>query len=735
MARRNPKKIPPISGQVVPVDTLDAGTRMSGGWLLVHGLPLATPGIAAAVFAVLIALAHAKWGGDPVWTPLMTLLFLLVGGLITFFCWMSAGPRLLLRVLMVVTGALATGNLVLGLIVGLGVIWPAYTICALVVWVLWVVWRGTKYAGATPTSDGAGNPLAEAIRQAKVQFRDAKADERGVVRAKVETLPGGTLAGARELLPALSADARAVPGGVSLAGDPDVDGLGTVEIATRDNLKGGVPWPGVTGIDGLVGSLPTDAFPIGEYQTGPCTVQLVGDVRADRRAHDIQHIKIGGTTGSGKSTGARILLSSLLVKRRLNVIGLDISKGLQTFGPFAHGMTWVITDEAEARQFLYRFKKVIKGRTDHLAGEELMRWSLASSLNLLVVWVEESKEFRKFSSLYADLVADARSAGILFVSSTQRWNHRQASTDTRSNHGAAIMFGVTEYDDAEQILPKEALAAIGKNLQLWGASRPGYCYATGMGIPAARWSSMLRIYDPADEQLIEAVQAGAAYRDPMDPVTAQLFGELYQRRTVYTRSAGGRGALQAVTSPAGTAPAEQPRTPYPAAGPVPAMRPAPARTPAPQISDDEQEMIEMAETESAEERAAMHEALAASRRYHLGEDAQASDFADVDPDQVISGVIIDADTDGDQEERDAELPRPTAEEAQAIWDRALDDWYREGRRTVQTADLVELLTNVQRSRRFLYRQRDRWTEMGCIVARPDADGWDLIASPMETARR
>lgn len=739
MARRKTKNTTPTpaSAELVSVES-----RTSGGWLLVHGLPLVTPGIGAALYAVLIALAHAKWGGDPVWTPLLTILFLAIGGLVTVFGWISSGPRVLLRTLMVVTGSLATGALVLGLIVGMGAIWPAYTLCSLVVWVLWIIWRGTKYAGATPTPDGAGSPLMEAIKQAKVQFAHTTVDERGVVRAQVETLPGGTLDGARALTPLISAAGRAVPGGTHLAADLDEDGRGMIEIATRDNLKGGVAWPGVAG----VGSLPTEPFAIGEYQTGPCLVQIVGDVSKDRRAPDIKHLKIGGVTGSGKSTGARIFLASQLVKRRLNIIGIDLSKGLQTFGPFVHGMTWVITDEGEARRFLQRLKQVIKGRTNHLTAEGLMRWSPKSSLNLLEIWVEESKEFRQFAGVYADVVADARSAGIFFVSSTQRWNYRTASTDVRANHGAAIMFGVEEHDDAEQILPGDALAAIGKNLQLWGSNRPGYCYVTGLGIAVNRWSAMARIYDPADEQLLAAVEAGAPYRDPMDEVTARLFGELFANRTRYPQPIWGPSnaqngasaataaapAMAAQTTPS-DGPSDAHRAPYGQAVP-PAAPHHPSTT---AVTDDEQEMTDMADNEIAAERAEMHQTLAENRRRYLGQDARPADLADVDPEDAISGVIVKANADSGEESDDEveEAPRPTPEEAQRLWDEALDGWYREGRTMVRTADLAELLTQVGRDRRFLYRQRDRWLGMGCIAERPDAGGWDLIASPMESATR
>ncbi|MFD8564947.1 hypothetical protein ACFV1N_47425 [Streptosporangium canum] len=730
MGRRRRIKTSSASTEVAPMST--ESVRTSGDWLLVHGLPLTTPGIGAAVFAVLIALAHAKWSGDPVWTPLMSLLFLLIGGLITFFCWMSAGPRVLLRILMVVTGALATGNLVLGLIVGMQVIWPAYIICALVVWVLWVVWRGTKYAGATPTATGEGNALLEAIKNAKVQFHNPSVDERGVIRAKVITQPGGTLEGARNLLPQLSAEAQAVPGGTHLAGDPDRDGVGEIEIATRDNLgiPGGLPWPGVD--RSAFGAPPTVPFAVGEYQTEPCMVCLVGDYDTDRDAEDVAHVKIGGVTGSGKGVLALGMLATLATRSRLNIIGVDVSKGMQTFGPVAAGLNWVITDMNEARRFFKRLRKVIKGRSDHLTREGLSRWSLRSSLNLLLIWVEESSDFAALAADYDHLLAKARSAGIMVVSSLQRITFRSMSTDARSNHTGGICFGVDSKEDAEYVLPEPALAALGQNLPTWGVTRRGYSYVAGLGAPLRKWARMQRAYNPTAEQLIATVDAGAPFRDPMDQVTVGLFGELYQQRTYYTGPVWGPYTTEPAPKPrpmppAGTTPTAATQPPA-----VPAMRPAPPSREGAALTAEEQTMEDQARAEIDEERQEMQRQLDESRRRDLGEDARPQDLADVDPHDVITGVAIPPEGDGDAPSDDVR-PKPSPEEAQRMWDLRLDAWYREGRDTVFTKDLVALLGEVQRDRRFLYRQRDRWLEVGCLADRPDAEGWDLIASPLEIA--
>ncbi|MFF3665511.1 FtsK/SpoIIIE domain-containing protein [Microtetraspora malaysiensis] len=705
-----------MSRRTVTEPQVETVVRTSGDWWLTHGLPLATPPILCGVLGTLIALAHRFWGGDPIKTPIIAVIAFIVGAAVTSFAWMAAGRRKLLRILVVTSGVTATLFLVIGLVVGFGTIWLAYTACSLVVSVLWGIWRGTKYAGSSPGLDSTGaSPLMDAIHAARVQFSQPTMDDRGVIRANVQTLPGGTLEEARGLVPLLSSDARAVPGGAHLARHPDKDGVGTIEIPTRDNLKGGVPWPGVTGIGGL----PTDPFSIGEYQSGPCMVCVVGDATKDPRAPDIKHVKIGGVTGSGKSTLALAVLANLLVRRRVNVIGIDLSKELQTFGPVVHGLTWMITDEEVARPFLARLAKVIKGRTAHLAREGLRRWTLKSSLNLLIIYVEESKAFRRFQTQYENLVADSRSAGIMWISSTQDWIYRQVSTSVRKNHGVGICFGVEEADDAAHVLPDSVIAALGKNgLPTWGSTRPGYCYAGGgLGIPERMWPKMLRGYQPVDDrEIIAAVDAGAPFRDPMDEVTAGLFGELFQRRTIYTGPVwGSDGASAPVTGPS-TAPAR------------------PARDQVDDVDEPPADALEAeatAEDDNAADRDEMLRSLAESQRRHLGDHATAGDLAYVDPDAEIS---VDIDDPGEESPDEDQAPKPSPEEARRIWDQLLDELYRSGARRVETSDLTKWLARVQRERTFLYRQTDRWEQAGYVQPCPDdVSGWDLVASPLETA--
>ncbi|MEV7014174.1 hypothetical protein AB0N02_47360, partial [Streptosporangium sp. NPDC051022] len=144
---------------------------------------------------------------------------------------------------------------------------------------------------------------------------------------------------------------------------------------------------------------------------------------------------------------------------------------------------------------------------------------------------------------------------------------------------------------------------------------------------------------------------------------------------------------------------------------------------------EQEEAETMAEEENEQDRQEMFRRLDTARHRELGEDATPADFRDVDPDEEIT-----ADVEDNGEEADEDTPPPLSPaQAQRIWDELLDELYRSGARRVETSTLTEWLTEVQRKRPFLYRQTDRWEGQGWIARRPDADGWDLVGSPLERA--
>ncbi|MEU7831426.1 hypothetical protein [Nonomuraea sp. NPDC049129] len=692
--------------------------QVGGGWWLTHGLPSVAPLFVALAWAVLIEIAHLAWGGNPTVTPLVAIVLFAVGGFVTAYGHATAGPRKHLKIAVTASGVTATLTLVLGLVFGFvtrepSVNWwliSVYAICMIGIWPLWLIWRWGKYAGATAAiaaGDETGtSALVEMVRDARTKIHKPTMDDRGVIRAKVSTLPGGTMGDAQALIEPLAAASRGVRGGASLVRDLDVEGEGELELPTRDNLKDPISWPGLT--RELRGILPTDRFPLGEYQTGPCWVRIVGDVEKDRGAEDVSHMKIGGVTGSGKSTGAQILIGSTMGMRRLTSIGVDVSAELQILGPLADGFTIPpITDYELAKAFIHRMAKVvIPGRKAHLAREGLKRWSPKSSLNVMMVVFEESKAFGRLQAAYLTMVSDARAAGIWIVSSTQSWLWRNLSTDVRKQHPSGWCFGQSEPGDVETVLPEEAVAALGGNLPTWGDRKRGYSYIAAMGIPERMWPKMMRAFDPLREQLLQAVELGAPYRDPMDSVTQELFGDLF---VDHVRQWGAKPPIVG--------------------------RPVPRATRVEHQFDEDEEVdgsdADELEAEAAEEhqedRKEVFDELAEARRRDLGDYATPIDLEDVDADRPIP------DLDAVDDEDDAGKVSLTPQQAQRVWDEKLDELWRSGVRRLSTEMLTTWLEAVGRKRPFLYRQRDRWEDAGCLVPRADAEGWDLIGSPLEPA--
>lgn len=138
----------------------------------------------------------------------------------------------------------------------------------------------------------------------------------------------------------------------------------------------------------------------------------------------------------------------------------------------------------------------------------------------------------------------------------------------------------------------------------------------------------------------------------------------------------------------------------------------------------------MAAEEYEQDRQEVMDDLNEGRLEDLGDHATQGDLEEVDAGQPIPQFdLVDDEEDGEDEPQ----VKLTPQQAQAVWDRKLDELWRAGVRHLKTSDLTEWLVEVNRERPFLYRQIERWDQdrLGCVTPRPDGDGWDLIGSPLE----
>lgn len=719
-------------------------TRVERQWLS-RGLPMAAPWMLTVAMIGLIVLVHRLWGGDALVTPLIAVFVTALGVVVTGYTWLAAGNRPHLRVLATVSSGLASVALVAGLVIGFAPMWQVYALVGFALCVCWNIRHVMKWAGEERNAAAAGNGLArlgEAVEAEKFSWRKIKATGKGIVKAEVvASAPDATVSEVQDMRERIETAAHLPVGAVTVKRDPGNAARGLVEVMVDDLLAVPVPWPGPH----RVGALISAPIPVGIYNHGEA-VEVYVTGRTDDV--DLEHLLAMGVSGAGKSFFARVLVTGMLVRRKVTVWAIDC-KGLQTFGCIAHGIDWLITDYKEARKALHVMSNVITVRTNKLAEEGLDRWSKRSSLNFLVVWIEEAADLFSSRNAYDEFVRKARSAGIMVVSSLQRATHDNLSTDARANHGSGICFGVRETADAEFALPPEVVDA-GANPS-WRASKPGYAYLAGLGTDPDDWVRPLRVYLAGKAELAAAVTAAADVRTPLDETTVLAAGVPYANRTVHDAPIGvdvpDPAPRTATTMPPAPAPA-----PVTTAGPS-AERPVPptlrmhaVRTPggedefavddhagheAEMFTDPEDvDLMNMqAEHEISDARRDLEEALAEAEDEHL---------ADVDPAERAELRALGIDTPiprSDDMELDftdgAEAPELTPAQARAEIDRQLHAWIREGRTSFGVKDLGDLLERLGRSRRWFYHHRDDLMDKGVIAEGADYGSYDILRSPLE----
>lgn len=540
---------------------------------------------------------------------------------------------------------------------------------------------------------GALEKLAERVGMERYQLKQIQGNGKGVVTAKVKALNGATVEEFAAKIPALAAGLGLGRGRLTVTPDPDDSSSFELRATVADLLKNVVWWSGPAHPGAGIVEQP---IPFGLYEDGEVAALHLLDEHGD-----ITHLLIMGVTGAGKSEFFRVVMGEVLCRREVSVIGVDCSKGLQTFGPIRHGLEWAITDPREARAFLKLLPEAIRARADYLGRKGLAKWVPGCGLNFLIVWLEEAADFAASSEAYNHMLRAARSAGVWIVTSLQRASHTNISTDARANHGSSMCFGVSKLggmSDAMFALPDEVIEA-GAN-PAWGKDRPGCAYLAGMGAPPERWAMVLRGWRVDEAMLADRITAGAVFRVPLDEVTATAFGALYANRTVYSTP------LLPDTPTIATAP--------PAAGTV-------AGDDADGVPDWE-EIPDMPEAERAEfeELAAMLSELEAM---NPEPDAPYANATLDTPIQINEGEpVMTFDTE----------PKVSVEEARARLDRQLHDWLTSGKTSFRPAELAELIEQVGRGRRWFYRERDRLVEAGIIAADEEEFGAYLILrSPLD----
>ncbi|MEU4924563.1 FtsK/SpoIIIE domain-containing protein [Streptomyces parvus] len=551
-------------------------------------------------------------------------------------------------------------------------------------------------SGDTEETNGGMAALAAAIGWEKTTVKDAKGTGKGTVKASVQVEPGATIEAVQGTTGRVAAALQVPPSGVIVTPDPENAARGTISLRVADLLRDGVPFaPPVA-----LGLLPTEPIPVGLYADGE--VWALDPFSAAI----LQHVLVMGVTGAGKSEFLRSLVAHLATRRKMTIFLVDLAKGRQTVGHIADGIDWLIQDAKTAKRLLRALPAAIKARGDVLASEGLDQWTPDSSLNAVLVWIEEAADVAEFDEL-EEIARKARSVGIWLGISLQRATWGNVSTDVRANLQASVCFGVDKPGDASFGLPDSVTDA--GAIPAWGSARPGYAYSTGMGIPQDRWTTEVRSGLTDREELAALVAAGAPYRDPLDEPTATALGQAYAQRA--------HKGTNRTTPGVPAAPVAVEAAPAPVA-----VGSAPEHADSAYDIEDDEHMTATEQAADAEIQEAYDEVLG-------------SIPADPEPDAPYASLrleddVPDVDEDGGME-FDAPAPVGT-EEARHILYTELDGWVQTGRLEFEPADLIPATTAAGRKRPWMQGELKRLVELG-LIQRDGHGSYSIVQSPLQPA--
>ena len=678
--------------------------------VVARAIPYLPPWVgAAALPPVFGAVTHAAWGGSPLSAGLACAALGTGGALLSAVTWMTStvgsGVRRFRRAQATASVAAGMGWLTCATAAG------PFTHFALDSWGLlggmfaasWNI-RQITAAGAGEATEseekGGWGKLAQSIGLEKFTLERVKGNGKGVVTAQINVPAGKEVSDAQGAVGRLAAATHVPPSAVVITKDPDDAAVAHLKLRVADMLKDGVGFE----LPAALGLLPNEPLPVGLYADAEPVLINPFD------ATILQHLLVMGVTGAGKSELCRTVVSHLACRRQMSVILVDLAKGRQSVGHIADGVDWLIQDKKEAKRLLKSLPAAIKARGDRLGDEGLDQWAPKSSLNAVAVWMEEAADLASFEEL-DEIARKARSVGIWLIISLQRATWTNVSTDVRANLQAVACFGVNEAGDASFALPDSVTSA--GAVPDWGNNRPGYGFATGMGIPQERWTTEWRGALTDRDTLAALVAAAAPFRDPLDDVTAEAFGLAYQQRTHRgtNRTSGfvpgpSAQAMAAAIEAAGIRQIE--------AGPDVEHQ---------DDVDDETEL-------TPEEMQEMDEEIR-----EIADEILGGIPGDPEPDAPYAGLrleddVPDVDPDSGVE---FEQPRPVStEEARFLLCQELDRWAVGGRAEFSPADLIPVTVAAGRKRPWLQGELKKMVEAG-ILANDSHGEYTILHSPLQPA--
>lgn len=274
----------------------------------------------------------------------------------------------------------------------------------------------------------------------------------------------------------------------------------------------------------------------GPYNPGACISEpIVCGVYEDSKVATFtvvhKHFLVMGMTDVGKSKLWQTIYGEILNRRNVAVIYADAAKGEQTVGPLREGLAHVILSEGGIHNLVSKLNGLIRERTDILANEGLDKWHPRSSLEYLIVHVEEVGGIA--GRTFVKLAERARSAGISLILSLQRASSDRMNTSVRYNLGTSMCFGTKDVVDSQFALGKATIQA-GACPHEWGSRKKGQFYLEDDSIDTYRFPIPIKslwLGEGYRTKLASVVSSGEQYRSQPSRSTKAFVESLSIRQT------------------------------------------------------------------------------------------------------------------------------------------------------------------------------------------------------------
>lgn len=490
----------------------------------------------------------------------------------------------------------------------------------------------------------------------------------------------------------------------------------TARVMLKDPLLTAVSWPGVK-----LKPKQTlfDPIPTGRRADGEESSVFVAKKEGSK------HFLIQGMSGAGKTLGQNPILLYTAALGAINFV-FDTRKGIQSFGPIAPALHWLITDEGVAKAALKRIAEVvIPARTKQLAREGLPQWSPKASMPLLRLQIEEAWDL--IDSEYLDEIAKtARSAAIQLVVSLQRASHTEMSTVVREQLGTRFCYGLGGSFGA-MILDDEVLDA-GADPTKWKDEQPGMHYLTRGDLSISEKATPTRSYN--DDGSITfahaAIQIGPTLVE-VDTITKDALGILWTKRISPVDLVK---QIKAEASPVSS----EPSTVVPAAPAAPVHPATQVVIPPQRTAPDPAGQHDVVELSEDEVRVITTMSEDGKTMTFSGDGLPDEHFVFTDEDLEPT---IDIDMDTPIVDRPADRPllilgdqskeKASPEQLAKMMEARLTELIDSGQKLLSSSDFKDVVIESGCARTMVYKFRDKWDHEGRIHVE-EGVGW-LVMSP------